>query len=58
MKYAVDNNLIDAESLVKHAVFILDEGILGYDIVFELAILQEYEDAYPYILKLIELEEE
>jgi hypothetical protein len=58
MKYAVDNNLIDAESLVKHAVFVLDEGILGYDIVLELAILQDYEDASPYILKLIELEEE
>lgn len=58
LKYAVDNNIIKADSIIKHAIFILDEGIIGYDIVLELAILDIYDDTTDQITKLIDLEEE
>ncbi len=58
LKYALDNNIIKQNNIVEHAIFVLDEGILGYDIVLELAILNEYEDVKPYLSRLIALEED
>jgi len=57
IKFAVDNNIIEKSSFVKHAVYILEEGIPGFDIVLELSILDMYDDVTPYVSKLIQLEE-
>lgn len=42
--------------MIEHAIKILNEGILGYDIVLQLAILDDDEDIYPYLRQLTMLE--
>jgi len=56
IQYAVNQNIISSENVIEHAIKVLDEGILGYDIVLELAILDKDEDISPFLKKLTMLE--
>jgi hypothetical protein len=56
IQYAVNQNIISSENVIEHAIKILNEGILGYDIVLQLAILDDDEDISPYLRQLTMLE--
>lgn len=56
LKYGVDNNIIADRELVGYAKSILNEDMPYFDIVLEVTILNKYEDVYPYLSKLVEIE--
>ncbi|MGX7420345.1 DUF2247 family protein [Carnobacterium gallinarum] len=54
--FGVENNIIGRNDVINYATHILDEGILGFDLVLKVAIATEYEDILPYIHELSKLE--
>lgn len=54
--FGVENNIIGSIDVINYATYILDEGILGFDLVLKVAIADEYEDVLPYIHELSNLE--
>lgn len=55
--YATDNNIIKSENVIDYAIKIIDENILGYDFVMELAILNRNEDVSKNLIELTLLED-
>ena len=56
ISFALDNKIINTEDAVHYAVFILDENILGFEIVLEITSLDADEDVFPYVETLAQLE--
>lgn len=54
--FALENQIIKTEDVIDYSVCILNEGILGFEIVLEISCLDSNEDVYPYLYDLIELE--
>lgn len=54
--FALKNNIITSEAVIDYASYILNENIIGFDTVIEIACLNSDEDIYPYLNKLIEIE--
>lgn len=54
--FGVENNIIGRSDVINYATHILDEGILGFDLVLKVAIADEYEDILLYIHELSNLE--
>lgn len=52
----LENKIISRKDIIKYAIFILDEGILGFELALKVAIADECEDIFPYIHELIKLE--
>lgn len=55
--FALEHKIITTEDIIKYAIFIIDENIIGFDIVLEITCLHSDEDVYPYLEKLIKLED-
>ncbi|EOI06925.1 hypothetical protein UAY_00267 [Enterococcus moraviensis ATCC BAA-383] len=54
--FGMEDKIIGREDIINYATHILNEGILGFDLVLKVAIADEYEDILPYIHELINLE--
>lgn len=54
--FGIENNIISRSDVINYATHILDEGILGFDLVLKVAIADDYEDILPYIHELSKLE--
>lgn len=55
--FALDNKIITADGVIDYATYVLDGGILGFDIVLDITSLRRDEDIMPYLKELVRLEE-
>lgn len=55
--FALNNKIVNAEDVIRYAVFILDENILGFEIVLEITSLNADEDVFSFVETLAQLEE-
>ncbi|EAG9432835.1 DUF2247 family protein [Listeria monocytogenes] len=57
ISFALENKIINTQDAINYAIFILDENVLGFEIVLEMTSLDADEDICPYIETLVRLEE-
>ena len=55
--FALRNEIITVEDVIKYATYIVNEDTIGFDTVLEITCLQCDEDIYQYLQRLIALEE-
>lgn len=54
--FALENNIITSDDIIEYSKYILNENTVGFDIVLEIACLNQDENVKPYIYELIKLE--
>lgn len=54
--FGLKNKIIERKDIINYANQILDEEILGFDLVLKIVISDEYEDIIPYLNQLSQLE--
>lgn len=54
--FALDNKIIASDDVIEYAIYVLNENIIGFDIVLEITCLNKDENVKPYIYELIKLE--
>lgn len=55
--FALNNQIVTVEDVIEYASYIINENIMGFNIVLEMTCLHGDEDIYPYLQQLIMLED-